>query len=108
MLIKILWINFDLLFSDALLADLQNTISPGSPTPRDIGSSTSGYGSLNGPRRDLNHGDYGQTRQVSSEKIHSIHRTQSPASVSMQEKTLSVINNKSFDSNLPEVIRNDK
>lgn len=41
--LKFLLANFILIFTDALLADLQNTISPGS-------QHSSGYGSLKTPR----------------------------------------------------------
>ncbi|KAK6625404.1 hypothetical protein RUM43_005701 [Polyplax serrata] len=71
---------------NALLADLQNTVSPNYLSNRDIGSSTSGYGSLNGPRKDTSNQDHGLGQQSFSEKIHSIQKTHSQSGYQPQQK----------------------
>ncbi|KAL0272604.1 UNVERIFIED_CONTAM: hypothetical protein PYX00_005511 [Menopon gallinae] len=70
----------------ALLADLQNTISPSSTAGREIGSTTPGYGSLNGPRKDYG-SDYGSPRQGSVEKSPR-NRIQSPVSPTYQHRIM--------------------
>ncbi|XP_069703001.1 leupaxin isoform X4 [Periplaneta americana] len=73
---------------DALLADLQNTISPGSGVTSPGSGSGSGYGSLNGTRgRDPAGlgGEYGTTRSVSTERYET-HHTQVPLSPTYQNQ----------------------
>ncbi|XP_069703000.1 leupaxin isoform X3 [Periplaneta americana] len=72
----------------ALLADLQNTISPGSGVTSPGSGSGSGYGSLNGTRgRDPAGlgGEYGTTRSVSTERYET-HHTQVPLSPTYQNQ----------------------
>ncbi|KDR15777.1 hypothetical protein L798_10322 [Zootermopsis nevadensis] len=74
----------NMLSLDALLADLQNTISPTNGLTSPGSGSGSGYGSLNGTRgRDPvgYGGDYGTTRSVTSERYETRH-SQGPVSVS--------------------------
>jgi len=68
---------------DALLADLQNTISPSSSLVSPGSGSGSAYGSLNSSARGRYPsgpgGDYGTTRSMTTERYES-HHSQSPSS----------------------------
>ncbi|XP_021926820.1 paxillin-like isoform X1 [Zootermopsis nevadensis] len=78
----------NMLSLDALLADLQNTISPTNGLTSPGSGSGSGYGSLNGTRgRDPvgYGGDYGTTRSVTSERYETRH-SQGPVSPTYQNQ----------------------
>lgn len=62
-------------FLDALLADLQNTISP--PPPAPSGRVTPNYSSLNG---SLSRGDYATINSTKSDRSNSSRLTKSPPS----------------------------
>ncbi|EEB16790.1 Paxillin, putative [Pediculus humanus corporis] len=102
--------EFETIFGDALLADLQNTISPSCTPIRDIGSSTSGYGSLNGPRKDIGNDVGTMVNQIYTEKTTSVQKTHSPPTHQQQnvglgspKSPVSPKSNSSFNNNLSEL-----
>ncbi|XP_023707259.1 paxillin isoform X8 [Cryptotermes secundus] len=80
----------NMLSLDALLADLQNTISPGSGLTSPGSGSGSGYGSLNGTRgrETSGHGgDYGTTRSITTERYET-HHSQGTVSPTYQNQRM--------------------